>query len=107
MAELPFIPKREVKFESKTKSSLGMSGLGAIVIFLISLLILGGVLFYKRGIGVNIQKMGQEIEEQKEEFDAALINELISTSRTIEAGKTIVLQHQILSPIFKFFEENL
>lgn len=83
-----------------------MPGILALVIFLISLLILAGLYFYERGIKTDIKKMAQEIEKQKEEFDPALINELISVSKNIEAAKTVVREHQVVSPIFALLQEN-
>ena len=50
--------------------------------------------------------MTREIEKQKEEFDPALVNELISVSKNIEAAKAIVGEHRVVSPIFTLLEEN-
>lgn len=106
MADLSFIPKREPQFELQTRQKFGLPGVFALVLFLISLLILAGFYFYERGTKTNIKKLAQEIEKQKEEFDPALINELISVSKNIEAAKTVVREHQVVSPIFALLQES-
>lgn len=106
MADLSFIPKREPQFEPQSGQKLGLPGVFAFVVFLISLLIFGALYFYERGVKTNISKMTQEIEKQKEEFDPALINELIFVSKNIEAAKTAVGEHRTISPIFALLEEN-
>lgn len=106
MANLSFIPKREPQFEPQSGQKLGLPGVFAFVLFLISLLIFGALYFYGRGVKTNINKMTQEVEKQKEEFDPALINELIYVSKNIEAAKIVVREHQVISPVFALLEEN-
>lgn len=106
MANLSFIPKKEPQFEPPVGQKFGLLGAFALVIFLISLLILAALYFYERGVKTNANKMAREIEKQKEEFDPALINELISVSKSIEAAKTVVGEHRVVSPIFALLEEN-
>lgn len=106
MADLTFIPKREAQFETKPGPKFGLLGFGAFLLLIVSLILFGGSFFYKQGLNKDIKKMIQEIERQKEEFDPALINELILTSKNIEAAKSVVREHQIVSSVFALLEEN-
>lgn len=106
MAELPFIPKKEVEFDFKARRGLGSGGLVAIAVFVITLIILVFIIFYKQKTNNNIARLVQEIKSQAQEFDPVLINELTSTSKAIEASKKVVIEHKTLSPIFALLEDN-
>lgn len=107
MADISFIPKRAEAGEDYRPSALAPLAFFGILIFFISLILAAGVFIYKRNTNSGIKKFLAEIQSQKEEFEPALVGELISTASVINAAKEIIAKHRVALPAFDILEKNI
>lgn len=107
MAGISFIPKRAQIDEGYSRPAFASLTFFGILLFIVSLVLAAGVYIYKKSANSNIKKLLAEVEKQKEEFEPALINELVSTATAIKAAKEVISGHRVASPVFDILEKNI
>jgi len=104
-----FIPKKptSVKIEKKPKGrGIGFLSFVAFVVFLLSLVISGGLYFYKAVLDSRIKTMSESINRVREAIEPDLVANLIEIDSRINTSGTLLDDHTIVSPIFRVLEDK-
>ena len=107
-----FIPKKSVlpfkKDESSPlyKKSIDILIIAAVIIFVLALIITGGLFLYTEGAKSNIAELSESLKRSEAQFEAPLLAELIHAGEAIEAVKKILASHKAPSRVFEFLEKN-
>lgn len=102
-----FIPKKPTPAKGKIGRGRGLGVLGfiAFIVFLLSLVISGGLYLYKVILERNIENMSQSIDRVKEAIEPQLIENLANTDLRIETSQLLLNDHIIVSPVFRILED--
>lgn len=85
----------------KEKSLFGYIGM---VVFVLSVLLAGGVFGYKYYLKNRIASMEASLEQARADLDLETIEELMNLDRRIKSTKQLVSKHVVLTPLFEFLE---
>lgn len=97
-----FIPKKSIVQERVSEaSSFGLVMIISIFILFCTLLVIGGLYFYKKSIDANIIKMEQDLNLAKSRFEPAKIIELQLLDKRLRASSEVLSKHVAMTPIFK------
>jgi len=101
-----FIPKKTmVENPKRIKSGGGFFNLIAFVLFLASLLSIGGVYFYRNSIQNDIEEYRDSLIRARGSFEPGLIRELQILDKRLNAANTILDKHVAVTPIFVLLQE--
>lgn len=106
MAEPSLIPKTYPVAGPEVRSGLGVLTFLGIVLFVLALLIAGGVFFYKRILERQTQELSRSLERLEADFEPSLIRELSRTAKALEVGERLVGERHFASRFFNFLEER-
>ena len=107
MADLSsLIPKTYPQQEVRPKRGLGILVFLGIIFFILALVILGGVFFYKNLLVRQTADLNNSLKRLEADFEPPLIQELARTSKTLAVGKELLSLHPSVSRLFKFLEDN-
>ncbi len=104
--KLSFIPKKTFSSPVFKSKGAGFFAIFSFVVFLISLLLYGGLFFYRNDLNKQITLLSDSLLRSKASMDIPLINNLIQTSGKLTASKALLAQHRVITPIFDLLEEN-
>ncbi len=76
------------------------------LVFTLSILLALGVVGYKWYLNYSIKKMGLELEAARQEIAGGVVGELVDLNNRITSTETLVKDHQVLSPLFTFFQSS-
>lgn len=76
------------------------------LIFILSLLLAGGVFLYKFYLNHQIKAKGEELESARAALAPEVINELTSLDDRIVSTEELLRKHIVLSPLFDFLETS-
>jgi len=100
-----FIPQKNLSAERpKGPARVGLFMLVATIIFVISILLAGGVFAYKKVLENSLKNKEASLERAKEAFDPRLIEELVRIDKRIIATEDLIDSHIVISPIFDLLE---
>lgn len=102
-----FIPKKPTPTKKETGKGKGLGILGfiAFIVFLLSLVVSGGLYLYKVILERNIENMSQSIDRVKEAIEPQLIENLADTDLRIETSQLLLNDHIIVSSVFRILED--
>jgi len=83
------------------KRPIGLLVIVSIFIFVVIVLISGGVYFYKNMLTTNLTQMQSDLEKAKNRFEPSKINELKLLDKRLQSSTEILSNHVIISPIFE------
>ncbi|MEK7120932.1 MAG: hypothetical protein AAB840_02470 [Patescibacteria group bacterium] len=104
-----FIPKRslsETMTSRKTPKRVDLFFVLALVVFLLSLLLSGGVVVYGQYVKTSIDKKAQSLEEAKIAFDPVLIAEFSRLSKKMNVARELLSSHVSASAIFRALSDS-
>ena len=101
-----FIPKKPIMGEQKTGSSISLFLLISVIVFLVSLGLLGWVIVQKNLLIKNIETAKTSIENNKGAFETATIESMIRLDSRIRISQDLLKNHISVSPIFTFLEKH-
>ena len=78
----------------------------AYFIFVASVILAIGVFGYRFYLEYRISEMGSDLSQAQAALDAEAIGELTSLNSRIMATKTLVSNHQVMTPLFEFLEDS-
>lgn len=107
MADLSsLIPKTYPQQEVRPRRGVGVLMFLGIILFILALVILAGVFFYKNLLTRQITDLNNSLKRLEADFEPPLIQELVRTSRALAVGKELLFSHRSSSRLFKFLEDN-
>ena len=106
MAEPSFIPKTLPDRLNKIKEPMGVLMFVGLLVFVFSLLSLGGLFLYNRALGNQVNDLVGSIKRLEADFDRDSIFELSRTAEAIDIAKEVLSRHSYLSNLFLMIEEN-
>ena len=109
IAQTSFVPKRPIiptdnGFRPKTKTSFFM--LIAIAIFLIAVLLTGGLFFYKIVLTRQNESKKVKIEEAIDKFDPDLTKQLTLLRSRLDAAKQLLQSHEAFTAFLALLQQN-
>lgn len=101
-----FIPKKAIKPEvTRARSeSVSVFMLIAIILFILSLAVAGGVFAYKKVLIGRIDKMNIQLSQAKNSFEPESIKKWGRLSQRIESTRKVLASHTVVSPVFSLLE---
>lgn len=80
--------------------------ISSFLVFLVSILIYGGLLLYKNSLSNEIKTLADSLERAKAAFEPSLIKELKNLSDKISASQKLLEKHISSAAVFDFLEKN-
>ncbi len=101
-----FIPKKTIEQRPKSiKSGGGLLNVFAFIIFLASIISVGGAYFYRNGIRSDIETYKVSLQRARAAFEPSLITELQILDKRLNAATSILDKHIAVSPIFVLLQD--
>lgn len=101
-----FIPKKTIEPKSaKIRSGGGLVNLIAFILFSASLLSAGGAYLYRDSVKADVAEYKISLQRAKAAFEPALIQELQTLDKRLNAANTILDKHIAVSPIFVILQD--
>jgi hypothetical protein len=101
-----FIPKKTAEPKSvKIRSGGGLVNLIAFILFAASLLSAGGAYLYRDSVKADVAEYKISLQRAKAAFEPALIEELQTLDKRLNAANTILDKHIAVSPIFVILQD--
>jgi hypothetical protein len=106
-----FIPKRPVEQKSAgisgvpEKKGSGIFMLIAVIVFIVSLLLAGGVFAYRAYLSSNIDQIKDSLDRARAIFEPETIASLQSLDKRLDAAESILGKHIATSPIFELLKD--
>ena len=88
----------------RTRQEKSLFYILASTVFIMSVLSALGVFGYKFYLKYSIDKMGADLEDARMTLQPEVIRELTRLDNRILSSQKLLARHQILSPLFEFFE---
>ncbi len=102
-----FIPKKPVT-EARapvSRGSVSFFSILATVIFVISLIMLGGSFFYRMTMAKQRDQLTVDIGTKTKTFDSGFLHEVTTLDKRIKAANAVLASHTLISPIFTRLEQ--
>jgi len=101
-----FIPKTIPDAQLRPRAAMGLLTFLGVILFLISIGLLGGVFFYKRIVAGEVEELRVSLKRLEADFEPTLLSEFIQTAETINAAKGLLSRHRAPTKVFEFLEAN-
>lgn len=101
-----FIPKKPITEDHGEGSGISLFLLLAIILFIVSVALAGGIWIWKNSLLSQIETHKQELAAAKASYEEGTINELIRLDDRINLSNDLLKKHLAISPIFLLLEKN-
>jgi hypothetical protein len=106
-----FIPKKplaevEPSGAQPVSRPVGLLSSISTILFFITLLLAGGIYFWKSYETSNVAVLADSIKKVEKTFEPELITQLQSLDRQLKNGSLLVKNHTVVSPIFDLLESS-
>lgn len=88
----------------KKSGTISLVSLLSVIIFVVSIVLSGGVYFYQNLLAKQIVASQVSLEKAKGAFDPATITDLVRLDSRIEGAKELLAKHVAISPLFSVLE---
>jgi len=109
MIELPtqttFIPKKPITQEYREESSSSLVSTISVGLFLISLLLAGGVYFYSEYTDKNVAVKKKSLDISQGRFEPQTLQEFKDIDKRLSAAKIVLHQHIAITPVFDILSQ--
>ncbi|MEK7177032.1 MAG: hypothetical protein AAB719_01950 [Patescibacteria group bacterium] len=105
-----FIPKGPIGPSANTQvareggKSRSILSYVSMIVFVLSVLLAGGVFGYKYYLKYSIENMGTALEEARANLEPETISELTRLNSRLVSTRDLVLTHRAITPLFEFIE---
>lgn len=103
---IPKAPLAETTPSSYKKRRMSLFTLLALVIFIVSIFLSGGVFIYKIYLERSLEDKKVSLERARAAFEPSLIEELKRLNKRIEHSKSLLGRHNAFSSLFDTLEES-
>lgn len=101
-----FIPKKIIEPKNaKIRSGSGVLNIFSFIVFISSVISLGGAYLYKNSILNNIEEYKDSLRIARNQFEPSLITQLQILDKRLNAANTILDKHVAVSPIFRMLQD--
>ncbi len=106
-----FIPKKPLADVAPTGAQpvsrpAGLLSSISVILFFVTILIAGGVYFWKGYETTNVAALADSIKKIEKTFEPELVTKLQSLDRQLKNGSILVKGHTVTSPIFDLLENT-
>jgi hypothetical protein len=101
-----FIPKKPIVESRPEGSGISLFTLLAVIIFIVSLALAGGVWLLKGSLVTKIEKDKEALVAAKASYEEGTINPLIRLDDRIKVSGDLLSKHLAISPVFLLLEKN-
>ncbi len=102
-----FIPKKtETVKPKRSGSSFGLINTISFVLLIMSIIMAGGVYFYRDNLATRVQEMQVSLNRARNIFEPSLLEELRILDKRMKAAREILQGHIAVSPIFNILQET-
>ena len=102
-----FIPKTPLGASERSgKSGASLFMIGAVFIFIVSLVLAGAVFGGKKYLEAQLIKDKEDFAKAQEKFDSVSLDYLVKLSKKIRLAKEMLSNHIVILPIFEYLEAN-
>ncbi len=106
-----FIPKKPLAAPEPTGTKpvsrpVGLLSSLSTLLFFATILIAGGVYFWKSYETKNVAVLAESISKVEKTFEPQLVTQLQTLDRQLKNGGTLVKNHTVISPIFDLLESS-
>jgi hypothetical protein len=102
-----FIPKKtETVKPKRSGSSFGLINTISFVLLIMSIIMAGGVYFYRDNLATRVQEMQVSLNRARNIFEPSLLEELRILDKRMRAAREILQGHIAVSPIFNILQET-
>ena len=102
-----FIPKKPIVESRSEGSGISLFLLLAIIIFIVSVALCGGVWIWQKSLVGQIEKDKADLEAARASYEEGAINDLIRLDSRINVSNDLLDRHIAISPIFVLLEQNI
>ena len=102
-----FIPKKPIVDSRPDGSGISLFLLLAIIVFIVSLALGGGVWLWQKSLISQIEKAKIDLVAAKDSYEEGTINPLIRFNDRLTEAQTLLNRHLAVSPIFILLEQNV
>lgn len=100
---IPTVGARGAIVDREERSFFGFI---SIIIFVVTVLLSGGVFAYKLYLNSEITQMGSNLTAANATLDPASINQMVDLNARIISVQSLIAKHVVLSPFFAFLEAS-
>lgn len=105
-----FIPKKPMVTETTSSAQVsrpvGLLSTLVTIIFFITIIIGGGVYFWKQYETAEIQKLAESVKKIEKDFEPQLISELQTLDKQLRNGDLVLKNHTVISPLLDMLEAS-
>lgn len=102
-----FIPKKtETVKPKRSGSSFGLINTISFVLLIMSIIMAGGVYFYRDNLATRVQEMQVSLNRARNIFEPSLLEELRILDKRMKAAREILQGHIAVSPIFNILQDT-
>lgn len=102
-----FIPKKtETVKPKRSGGSFGLINTVSFVLLIMSIVMAGGVYFYRDNLATRVQEMQVSLNRARNIFEPSLLEELRILDKRMKAAREILQGHIAVSPIFNILQET-
>lgn len=94
-----FIPKEPITEEVFKKKKAGVFGVIVVALFVTSIIVAGGMYFYKGFIKKDIASLQSQLAESEKNIDKKTITEMSRFAARLDIVKSVVFKHQVISNV--------
>ncbi len=105
MERTSFIPKKSFIKPIYRSRSFGILLNSSIVLFVVSMLVFGGIYLYKKSLSKHVALLADSLKKEQDAFDLPALAEIGKTAQKIDFAKKLLKNHIAPSPIFSFLEQ--
>lgn len=101
-----FIPKKTLSRPVYAESKFSFFPFVSLLLLIISILMLGGVYFYKGFLNKKISVLFDSLKRAEDILDPVFVDQMQSLDSKMETAKTLLAQHKMPTAIFEFLEQS-
>lgn len=101
-----FIPKEPVTEDIFKKKKIGILGILAVSLFVISIIISAALYVYKGVTKNDIQNLQLQLGESEKNIDKKTIDEMNQFSKKLGVARSIILKHQVISNFLDYLSSS-
>jgi hypothetical protein len=101
-----FIPKKSIESMSARRIGMGFLSLIALLVFIASIVMAGGVTLYKVSLDKSLIKLNKDLQDNQAAFDTDFIKFIVRLNSRIDTSRVLLKNHVAITPVFDLLSRN-